>query len=94
MFTTVPFALWIAEAAVVVCFLALLAYRAQVTRYEEDQLFLSDESGQHAQAEQSEIFHKVDKLGPVVRVFGFAAGIMTVVIVGMYVWDATKTLLH
>ena len=94
MLTTIPFALWIAEAAVLVCFLALLAYRAQLTRYEDDQLFLSEESGQHAQAEQTTIFHKVDKIGPLVRIFGAATGLMTAAIIGLYVWDATKTLLQ
>ncbi|HXB63209.1 MAG TPA: hypothetical protein VNU94_10210 [Acidobacteriaceae bacterium] len=92
--TTVPFALWIAEAAVLVCFLALLAYRAQVTRYEDDQLFLSDESGQHERAAQAAIVQKVDKIGPLVRILGGATALMTVSIIGIYVWDATKTLLQ
>jgi hypothetical protein len=94
MLTTVPFALWIAEAAVLVCFLALLAYRAQVTRYEEEQLFLSDESGQHERAAQAAIVQKVDKVGPLVRVFGGATALLTVTIIGLYVWDAAKTLLQ
>jgi hypothetical protein len=92
--TTVPFALWIAEAAVLVCFLALLAYRAQITRYEDDQLFLSDESGQHARAQQTAIVHKMDKIGPLVRVFGIATALMTAFIISIFVWDAAKTLLQ
>jgi hypothetical protein len=92
--TTVPFALWIAEAAILVCFLALLAYRAQITRYEDDQLFLSDESGQHARAQQTALVHKVDRIGPLVRIVGGATAVMTAFIVGIYVWDAAKTLLQ
>ncbi len=91
--TSVPFALWIADAAVIVCFLALLAYRAQVTRYEDDQLFLSDESGQHARAQQSAIVHKVDKIGPLVRVLGVAAALMTLAILAIPVWGAVQTIL-
>jgi hypothetical protein len=92
--TSVPFFLWIADAAVIVCWLALLAYRAQVTRYEDDQLFLSDESGQHARAQQSAIVNKVDKIGPVVRILGVAAILMTLAILSVPVWAAVKTILE
>jgi len=81
-------------AAIVLCFLGLLAYRATVTRYEEDQLFLSEESHQHEQAEQAEIMRKVGKISPLVRIFGGAAGLMTAAIVGVYVWSAMKTMLQ
>ena len=81
-------------AAVVLCFLGLLAYRATVTRYEDDQLFLSNESGQHEQAAQAEIMRKVGKIGPLVRIFGGAAGLMTAAIVGVYVWGAMKTMMQ
>ena len=74
-------------AAFTACFLALLAYKGQLTRYEEDQLFLSDTES-HEQREQTEIVRKVNKIQPFVRIFGVAAALMTVSIVGMYTYDA------
>ena len=50
--------LLIVWAAVAACFLALLAYRGQLTRYEEDQLFLT-ETESNEQREQSEIVRSV-----------------------------------
>ena len=86
--------LLIVWGAISACFLALLAYKGQLTRYEEDQLFLSEDSHQNEQAEQAEIVRKVGKLQPLVRVFGGAAGLMTAAIIGVYVWGAMKTMLQ
>ena len=45
--------------AFTLCFLALLAYRATVTRYEDDQLFLSEEGGTHIhQQHQQDAIHR------------------------------------
>jgi hypothetical protein len=76
---------------VAACFLALLAYRGQLTRYEEDQLFLG-ESETHEQQEQNEIIRKVNKIGPAIRVLGFAAAAMTISIVGVFTYDAWQRL--
>lgn len=76
---------------VAACFLALLAYRGQLTRYEEDQLFLSDRET-HEQKEQSEIVRKVNQIGPAIRVLGFAAAAMTISIVGIFTYDAWQRL--
>ncbi len=81
---TVLFTVWAVMAA---CLLALLAYRGQLTRYEEDQLFLSD-NNTHEQQEQQEIIRKVNRLGPAVRILGGACGLLTMGIVGTFVWDA------
>ena len=78
-------------AAIVACFLGLLAYKGQLTRYEEDQLFLS-ESVSHEQQLQSEIIRKVTKIQPFVRVFGFAAAVMTAGIIGIFTYDAWQHL--
>jgi len=80
--------------AFTLCFLALLAYRATVTRYEDDQLFLSEEGGTHIhqQHQQDAIHRKVHQLAPMIRIFGGAAGIMTLVILGTYAWDAIQRL--
>lgn len=76
---------------VAACFLALLAYRGQLTRYEEDQLFLNG-GETHEQNEQNEIIRKVNKIGPAIRVLGFAAAAMTVGIVGIFTYDAWQRL--
>jgi len=78
-------------AALAACFLALLAYRGQLTRYEEDQLFLSDNHS-NEQDEQSEIVRKVNRIRPLVNIFGYAAGLLTIGIVGMFTYDAWQHL--
>ena len=79
-------------AVVAACFLALLAYKGQLTRYEEDQLFLNNENESPEQREQTEIVRKVKKIEPFVRVLGVAAAVMTVCIVGIYTYDAWQHL--
>ena len=78
-------------AVIAACFLALLAYRGQLTRYEEDQLFLN-EAESNEQREQSEIVRKVNKIKPFVRILGVAAAAMTVGIVGIFTYDAWQHL--
>jgi hypothetical protein len=84
-------ALLLIWAAVAACFLALLAYKGQLTRYEEDQLFLN-ETQPHEERVQSEIIRKVTKIEPFVRILGVAAAVMTVCIVGIYTYDAWQHL--
>ena len=83
--------LLIVWAVFAACFLALLAYKGQLTRYEEDQLFLN-ETVSHEQQVQSEIVRKVNKITPFVRVFGVAAAVMTAGIVGIFTYDAWQHL--
>ncbi|WP_158794678.1 hypothetical protein [Granulicella sp. L60] len=78
-------------AAIAACFLALLAYKGQLTRYEEDQLFLS-EAPTHEQQVQTEIVRKVNQIQPFVRVLGVAAAAMTAGIVGIFTYDAWQHL--
>jgi hypothetical protein len=74
-------------AVVTVSFLLLLAYRGQITRYEEDQLFLN---GVHSneEDEQNEIVRKVNRIAPFVRLLGGATSLVTLCIVGLFVYDA------
>ncbi len=83
--------IWIVWAGMVAGFLALLAYRGTITRYEEDQLFLTG-SNETEHKEQDEIVRKVNRIEPLVRIFGGAAGVMTVGLAGVYVWDAIQHL--
>jgi hypothetical protein len=78
-------------AAIAACFLGLLAYKGQLTRYEEDQLFLSDIRSNEQQL-QGEIVRKVTKIQPFVRVFGIAAAVMTAGIIGIFTYDAWQHL--
>jgi hypothetical protein len=68
-------------------FLALLAYNGTITRYEESQLFLADINA-NEQEQQSLIVRKVNRTLPFVRIFGTASAVLTVLIVGIYTWDA------
>jgi hypothetical protein len=83
--------LLIVWAAIAAVFLGLLAYKGQLTRYEEDQLFLSDAVSNERQL-QSEIVRKVTKLQPFVRIFGVAAAVMTACIIGIFTYDAWQHL--
>jgi hypothetical protein len=83
--------LLIVWAAILACFLGLLAYKGQLTRYEEDQLFLND-SVSHEQQLQTEIIRKVTKIQPFVRVFGVATAVMTAGILGIFTYDAWQHL--
>jgi hypothetical protein len=83
--------LLIVWAVIAACFLALLAYRGQLTRYEEDQLFLADNHS-NEQDEQSEIIRKVNKIRPMVNLFGYAAALATIGIVGLFTYDAWQHL--
>src|ERR1700730_16571260 len=83
--------LLIVWAAILACFLGLLAYKGQLTRYEEDQLFLS-EGVSHQQQLQTDIVRKVTKIQPFVRVFRVAAALMTAGILGILTYDAWQHL--
>ena len=79
--------LLIVWGVVAACFLALLAYRGQLTRYEEDQLFLSDTES-NEQRQQSEIVRKCNQIQPLIRILGVATAVITVGIVGIFTYDA------
>jgi hypothetical protein len=74
-------------------FLALLAYNATITRYEENQLFLDDASANTIeQQQQSSILRKVQRLLPVIRTLGVLSAIFTVLIIAIYTWDCWQKL--
>ena len=78
-------------ASLVACFVGLLTYRGQLTRYEDDQLFLA-ENNPDGQRQQYDIVRRVNQVQPFVRLFGGAAGLMTASIVGIWVADAIRVL--
>jgi len=68
-------------------FLALLAYNGTVTRYEESQLFLED-SNPYEQQRQSMIVRRINTIMPYIRALGGLSAVMTLLIIGIYTWDA------
>ena len=77
--------------AVTACFVAILTYRGQLTRYEQERLFLSNNSADGARR-QSEIVHRIKQIQPYVRILGAATTLITVTIVAIWTLDAWKTL--
>lgn len=79
-------------AVLTACFLALLVYRGQLTRYEDEQLFLNDEGNSKAREMQTRIVRRIQQIQPVVRVVGGAAGLVTACAVGIYVYQAWQSI--
>lgn len=71
--------------------LALLAYNATLTRYEEDQLFLND-TNEIERQHQSEIVKKVTRMQPYIRAFSSVSVLLTLAVAGMFGWDAYQHL--
>jgi ABC-type transport system involved in cytochrome c biogenesis permease subunit len=78
-------------AVLTACFVALLTYRGQLTRYEQERLFLTN-INPTGEREQSEIVKRINQVQPYVRVFGVLATVVTVSIVALWTADAWKTL--
>ncbi len=64
----------------------LLIYRSTLTMHEDDQLFL-DEAESHMRLEQEENTRRMDRVTPLVKVFGAASGVLILVIAGMWVYQ-------
>jgi len=73
------------------CLLAVLTvlviYRNTLEMHEDDQLFI-DSSESHMAAEQAELQTKLSKLEPMVRWVGAACGLVTVTVIGMWLYAA------
>lgn len=80
---------WTVWVLLALSLLGLLIYRSQVTRNEEDQLFLDDANGMEIR-EQGEILRKVKRIEPVIRLFGGVEGLLTIGIVAFYLIDAYR----
>ena len=80
-----------AWAVLVACFVALLIYRGHLIRYEDEQLFLNDEVTP-VQKHRDSLVNRLQRLEPIVYVVGGAAALTTVCAVGLYVWEAWKSI--
>jgi hypothetical protein len=65
---------------------ALYVYRSNLTKDEEDQLFL-DESFDHVKNAQAAIVAKVNKIQPYLRLALVLAGVATLSVIAYYVVD-------
>ncbi len=65
----------------------LLIYRGTLSMHEDDQLFLSDpDSPRHR--EQEELLVKMNKLRPMLKLFGTASGLLILAIGGLFVYQS------
>ena len=78
--------MWIVWAVFVVVTVALFIYRSNLTKDEEDQLFL-DDSFAHERSAQEAIAAKLGKIQPVVKISEILVGLATLFIVVYYVRD-------
>ena len=68
----------------------LLIYRSTLSMHEDDQLFLSNpDSPMHT--EQIELLEKMNKLKPMLKLFGSASGAMILVIGAVFVYQSLST---
>ena len=91
MTTTLAPMLLIVWAAFLVVTVILYAYRSNLTRNEEGQIFL-DDAFAHEKAVQTEIVAKVTKLQPALRLSLVLSVLMTAIVIGYYSWSAYKAL--
>ncbi len=82
----------IAWGAVGAMLLVLLGYRGTLTRYEEDQIFLSDAVSVESQ-QQTDIQRKLLKIRPALVAMMWAIGTLTAVILVVFVKDMVSHLL-
>lgn len=80
--------LWV---VVTVLYLALFLYRSLIGMKEEDSLFLSAGESRIA-AEQHEVMKKITKLDGYSNKLGWATIAMTIVLAGVWGYDAVKQL--
>ncbi|MFZ0630356.1 MAG: hypothetical protein WA399_09595 [Acidobacteriaceae bacterium] len=83
---------WIVWAGVITVLLILLVYRSNLTRYEEDQIFL-DDCASHQKKEQEDLLVRVNKIQPFIRLVTGVTCVLTAGILGVYVWDAVQHLM-
>lgn len=86
--TFVP-VMWAVWGALIVITAGLYIYRSNLTKDEEDQIFL-DDSFQHERVAQEAIVAKVNKIQPVVRLALILDVIATLFVIGYYVMDITR----
>ena len=82
----------IAWGVVTAVFLALLIRRSVLASHEDDQIFL-DAAEEHMAKEQRELVAKIDALSRPILGTGIIAGVLLLVIAGMWLKEGLKGLL-
>jgi hypothetical protein len=83
------FYLLIAWGIVFAVFLALLLRRSLLESHEDDQLFI-DAAEEHLAREQRELVMKIRALSKPIMTSGIAAGVLLLVIAGLWVYEGLK----
>jgi hypothetical protein len=78
-------------AVLTACFVAILTYRGQLSRYEQERLFLTN-INPNGERQHSEIVKRIREIQPFVNILGVATTIVTVAIVTIWTMDAWRTL--
>lgn len=78
--------MWAVWGLLVLITAALYLYRSNLSRDEEDQIFL-DDSFEHEKANQAAIIAKVEKVQPLLKVSLWLVGLATAFVVVYYVLD-------
>jgi len=76
-------------------FVGLLVYRGQLTRYENDQLFLDDEEAEivrRNKLQHDKLIHQLAQIKPLVSTFAVAGGAVTALVVTLYVRNAWENI--
>ena len=81
--------MWVVWGVLMVFTVALYVYRTNLTKDEEDQIFL-DDSFQQERVAQEAIVAKVNKLQPMVRTALVLDAVATVFVIGYYVMDIVR----
>lgn len=81
--------IWTIWVILAVALLGLLLYRVSVTQYEEDQLFI-DGGNLIQQQQQEQIFMKLKRIRPAIRIIGGVEGFVTLAIAAFYILDALR----
>jgi hypothetical protein len=68
----------------VIAFMALMAYRAHLTQYETDQIFL-ESVPTHIHEEHDDLVRRIDRIGPACKVVGASAAVMTLILIGVWI---------
>ncbi|HEX3894135.1 MAG TPA: hypothetical protein VHW46_16290 [Terracidiphilus sp.] len=78
--------LWAVWSVLVLYTAALYIYRSNLTKDEEDQIFL-DDSFDHVKSAQAAIIAKVNKVQPLLKVALWLVGAATLMVVAYYIID-------
>jgi len=83
------FYLLVAWGIVFAVFLALLLRRSLLESHEDDQLFI-DAAEEHLAREQRELVMKIRALSKPIMTSGIAAGVLLLVIAGLWLYEGLK----